>query len=141
MTLVDTFNGFNKLSRLAILWTVCHRWPAGAQFVLNCYHHWALLVVRNPGQDPIFLHSKEGVTQGDPLAMVVYGVALVPLAELIRVADEGVCVPFYANNVAMDSPAASNAHLLIKAHSHEQCQGGCGGSKGSVCSKDGSQHP
>ena len=27
-TLVDAHNGFNKLSRLAMLWTVRHRWPA-----------------------------------------------------------------------------------------------------------------
>ena len=29
-TLVDSRNGFNELSRLAMLWTVRHRWPAGA---------------------------------------------------------------------------------------------------------------
>ena len=34
-TLVDACNGFNKLSRLAMLWTVRHRWPAGARFVFN----------------------------------------------------------------------------------------------------------
>ena len=28
-TLVDARNGFNKLSRLAMLWTLQHRWPAG----------------------------------------------------------------------------------------------------------------
>ena len=28
-TLVDACNGFNELSRLAMLWTVRHRWPAG----------------------------------------------------------------------------------------------------------------
>eukprot|EP00957_Ditylum_brightwellii_P198386 15117760-Ditylum_brightwellii.AAC.1 len=40
-TLVDARNGFNELSRLAMLWTVHHRWTAGARFVFNCYHHWA----------------------------------------------------------------------------------------------------
>ena len=30
-TLVDACNGFNELSRLAILWTVRHRWPAGGE--------------------------------------------------------------------------------------------------------------
>ena len=34
-TLVDSRNGFNELSRLAILWTVQHRWPAGARFLFN----------------------------------------------------------------------------------------------------------
>ena len=34
-TLVDARNGFNELSRLAMLWTVRHRWPAGARFGRN----------------------------------------------------------------------------------------------------------
>ena len=34
-TLVDARNGFNQLSRLAMLWTVQHRWPAGARFTFN----------------------------------------------------------------------------------------------------------
>ena len=33
--LVDARNGFNELSRLAMLWTVRHRWPAGAIFAFN----------------------------------------------------------------------------------------------------------
>ena len=31
-TLVDARNGFNKLRRLAMLWTMRHRWPVGARF-------------------------------------------------------------------------------------------------------------
>ena len=34
-TIVDDRNGFNKLSRLTMLGTVRHRWPAGARFTLN----------------------------------------------------------------------------------------------------------
>ena len=33
--LVDARNGFNELSRLAMLWTVRYRWPAGARFAFN----------------------------------------------------------------------------------------------------------
>ena len=44
--LVDACNGFNELSRLAMLWTVRHLWPAGARFALNCYKHWAQLLLR-----------------------------------------------------------------------------------------------
>eukprot|EP00957_Ditylum_brightwellii_P165584 12605519-Ditylum_brightwellii.AAC.1 len=44
-TLVDARNGFNELSRFAMLWKVRHRWPTGARFIFNCYRHWALLVV------------------------------------------------------------------------------------------------
>ena len=38
-TLVDSCNGSNELSRLAMLWTVRHRWPAGATYAFNCYMH------------------------------------------------------------------------------------------------------
>ena len=48
-TLVDSCNGFNELSRLSVLWTVQHRWPAGARFAFNCYKHWAQLLLRQPG--------------------------------------------------------------------------------------------
>eukprot|EP00957_Ditylum_brightwellii_P122456 9337871-Ditylum_brightwellii.AAC.1 len=61
-TLVDARNGFNKLSRLAMLWTVRHQWQQGACFLFNCYHHWALLIIQQPSAPPVILHSKEGVT-------------------------------------------------------------------------------
>ena len=48
-TLVDARNGFNKLSRLAIMWTVQHLWPAGARFAFNFYRHWAQLLLRQTG--------------------------------------------------------------------------------------------
>ena len=48
-TLVDSRNGFNELSRLEMLWTVRHRWPAGARFAFNCYKHWAQLLLHQPG--------------------------------------------------------------------------------------------
>ena len=48
-TLVDACNDFNELSRLGMLWTVRHRWPAGARFAFNCYKHWAQLLLRQPG--------------------------------------------------------------------------------------------
>ena len=35
-TLVDACNGFNELSRLAMLWTVRHRWLAGERSSFNC---------------------------------------------------------------------------------------------------------
>ena len=48
-TLVDARKSFNKLSRLAMLWTVRHRWLAGARFAFNCYRHWAKLLLSQPG--------------------------------------------------------------------------------------------
>ena len=34
-TLVDARNGFNELSRLAMMWTFRHHWPAGERFTFN----------------------------------------------------------------------------------------------------------
>ena len=63
-TLVDARNGFNELSRLAMLWTVWHCWPSGARFAFNSYKHWAQLLLRQPGEPPVTILSREGVTQG-----------------------------------------------------------------------------
>ena len=66
-TLVDDRNGFSKLSRLEMLWIMRHRWPAGARFAFNRYRHWVQLLFRKPGEPPVTILSREGVTQGDPL--------------------------------------------------------------------------
>ena len=69
--LVDARNAFNEGNRHAFLWTIRPRWPSGARFTFNCYKHWSMLILRNPdGQDCEALHSREGVTQGDPLSMI-----------------------------------------------------------------------
>ena len=62
-----------------MLWTLRFEWPSGAQFVFNCYLHWNTLVIRAGYEMGHFLFIKEGVTQGDPLAMVVYGLVILPL--------------------------------------------------------------
>ena len=102
--LVDARNGFNELSRKAMLWTVRHRWAPGARFAFNCYRHSALLLLRGRGHPGEFLRSCEGVTQGDPLAMVLYGLALVPLAEHLREEVPSVLQPWYADDMAMSGP-------------------------------------
>ena len=60
--LVDTYNGFNKLSRLEMFWTVFNRWPAGASFAFNCYRYWAKIILRQPGGVTVILLSQEGIT-------------------------------------------------------------------------------
>ena len=79
--LVDARNGFNELGRRAMLWTVRHLWAAGARFSFNCYRHFSQLILRRRGEPCSILLSQEGVTQGDPLSMVLYGLALTPLAK------------------------------------------------------------
>ena len=93
-TLVDARIGFNKLSRLAMLWTVRHCWPAGARFSFNYYRHWAQLLLCQPGDPPVTILSREGVTQVDPLSMVLFGITLVLPEEELRAADRGSSPPF-----------------------------------------------
>eukprot|EP00957_Ditylum_brightwellii_P044177 3351839-Ditylum_brightwellii.AAC.1 len=65
--LVHARNAFNEINRRAMLWSICHLWPATAMFAFNTYRHWRKLVLRS--HDNLVL-SKERVTQGDPLAMI-----------------------------------------------------------------------
>ena len=58
--LVDADNGFNRLSRFAMLWTVRHRWASMARFTHNNHRHFVRLVLRVPGKAPHILLSKEG---------------------------------------------------------------------------------
>ena len=95
-----------------MLWTVHHRWLAGARFAFNCYKHWSQLLLRQTGEFPVTILSSEGVTQGDPLSMVLYGITLAPLAEELRAADPGLLSPFYANDAAFNGLARQSAQLL-----------------------------
>ena len=56
--------------------------------------------------------SREKVTQGGALLVVLYGITLVPLAEELRAADPGVLSSFYADDAAFNSLAQQSAHLL-----------------------------
>jgi hypothetical protein len=68
--LVDVCNVFNKMNRVAMLWVIWHEWPSCAWFTFNCYRQFAVLTVQNQdGRSTTFIHSQDGVTQGDSLAM------------------------------------------------------------------------
>jgi hypothetical protein len=73
---------------------------AGARFAFNCYQHSAQLILCQKGKRGYqhstqlilcqkgkrgyTLLSVEGVNQGDPLSMILYGLALVSLAFTLR---------------------------------------------------------
>ena len=44
-----------------------------------------------------FFHSKEGVTQGDPLSMIAYGIGVLPLIQELRESHPRVTQPCYAD--------------------------------------------
>ena len=96
-----------------MLWTVQHRWPAGARFAFNCYRHWAQILLHHRGGGaPVTILSREGVTQGDPLLVVLYGTTLVPLAEELIEADTGLLSPFYADDAVFEGSAQQSAQSL-----------------------------
>jgi hypothetical protein len=96
--LVDAANAFNEGNRIAMFWTLRHEWPSGARFAFNCYRHWAILVVRGENGHALFIESKEGVTQGDPLAMAAYGILLLPLIRQLKREIPEVSQPWYADD-------------------------------------------
>ena len=112
LTLIDARNVFNDLSCLAMLWTVRHYWPSGSIFALNFYRHEAQLVVRRPAALCHILTIRVGLTQGDPISMVLYGLVILPLAEAMREADTGFLQPWYTDDAAMRGPTRSKAKLL-----------------------------
>ena len=96
--LVELHNVFNEEKRTAMLWALRHEWPSGARFTFNCYHHWVTLVIRAGNVTGHFLFSKELVTQGDPLAMVVYGLGMFPLIRELQKEYPGVTQPWYVDD-------------------------------------------
>lgn len=92
---VDARNGFNELNRYVMLWATRCYWPGGARFAFNCYRRWSQLVVRGG----IWLSSMEGVTQGDPLSMVLYGIGLLPLVHTVKGMGGRQC--WYADDSAL----------------------------------------
>ena len=96
--LVDTKNSFNEINRVRMLWKVRHLCPFRIRFVFNFYRHWSSLVLQNRNGAASFLHSKEGVMQGDSLAMIVYGIGILPLIKNIKMEIPDVTQPWYAGN-------------------------------------------
>ena len=59
-----------------------------------------------------FLHSKEGVTEGDPLAMIVYGIGVLPLIRNLRRDHPHVTQPWYADDAGAGGEFGDNmAHF------------------------------
>ena len=118
--LIDVWNAFNEENRTAMFWDVCHEWPSGTQFILNCYHHWATLVVRNTEDGSgHFLHSKESVTQGNPLATIKYGIGVLPIIIDFRNVHSHVTQPWYAD----DAGAWGKSRHILEHFKYLQARG------------------
>eukprot|EP00731_Ephydatia_muelleri_P001462 Em0001g1462a len=78
--LVDAINAFNLLNRQAALHNIRYLCPSIATVIINTYREPTDLFV-----DGNSILSQEGTTQGDPLAMPMYALAILPLIR--RIAD------------------------------------------------------
>ena len=112
--LLDARNASNEENQTSMLWDVRHEWPSGAQFTFNRYRHWATLVVRDTGGGSShFLHIKEGVTQGDPLAMIAYGIGVLPLTREHHGSHPRVTQPWYADDAGV---GGKFEHIIAHIH-------------------------
>ena len=72
---IDAENAFNSINRLVLLQNIKILCPEFATFITNCYLKPARLFISNDKE----ILSKEGTTQGDPVAMAMYAIGLMPL--------------------------------------------------------------
>jgi hypothetical protein len=71
------------------------------------YWHWVRCLVRSePGEPALVIHSKEGITQGDCLAV------LMPLASMMHAAIPEALQPWYCNDAGAAGKALPNAQCL-----------------------------
>ena len=74
IVLVDVSNAFNSLNRKSALLNIHQPCPSIAIILTNCYCSEIPLFI-----DWDIIFSSEGTTQGDPLAMVMYALSVLPL--------------------------------------------------------------
>ena len=94
--LVDTENAFNLLNRKTSLLNIQHLCPPLFRFLNNTYSEPAKLHLG----DGTFILSKEGATQGDPLAMQMYAVSSRRLINSLQQNTEGVGQVWFADDSA-----------------------------------------
>ena len=81
LLLVDARNTFNSLNRAAAaLWNSRTQWPRCSRFLFNTYRGYPSLILKGSTKSEA-IYSKEGVGQGDPLSMLMYASALMPLIQ------------------------------------------------------------
>ena len=76
--LVDTNNAFDSVSKMVMLLTVQHLWPRMSHSSWNYYRHQIRGWSGCTGGSTVFILIKEGVAQGDPFVIALYGIMLPP---------------------------------------------------------------
>ena len=92
--MVDASNAFNRLNRKGALSNAMNLCPTIGTILVNTYRSDPCLFI-----DGETIMSKEGTTQGDPLAMAMYAIATIPLIKQLKVSTEVEQV-WYADDLA-----------------------------------------
>ena len=89
--LIDAENAFNSLNRKLALKNIKKTCSSLLTAIKNSYSNPSKLFVNKKT-----IYSQEGTTQGDPLAMTMYGLAIIPLLKLLSV--DNVTQKWYADD-------------------------------------------
>jgi hypothetical protein len=85
-----------------MLWTLWHEWslPLEPYLPLTATGtgDWGILMIQGNKGIGAFLFSKEGVTQGDPISMFIYGLGLLPLIRQLKAEFPIIQQIWYADN-------------------------------------------
>ena len=111
--LLDAENAFCTLSSIRMLHTVRLRCPSLARFAFNTYSRTAGMCLR--GSDGVhgeWFATSEGVTQGDPASMALYGLATLPLIDELKVRHPTLLHTWYAD----DGCGAGDLSELLAFH-------------------------
>ena len=92
--MINATNAIYNFNQIAALWNTRILWPRCSLHLFNIYKGWTPLVVYGA---TTHLYSKEWVTQGDPLAMYLYGVGTLPLIRSLKGWDQQV---WYADDAS-----------------------------------------
>ena len=103
LLLVDATNAFNSLNRQTALHNIQKLCPSIATALINTYRAPSELFV-----DGDVLLSREGTTQGDPLAMPMYALATIPFIRKLKDRVNDVSQVWYAD----DASGAGKLHRL-----------------------------
>ena len=105
--LIDAQNAFNSLNRNLALENIKKLCPSIYTALMNSYKKPSHLYINK-----ITLKSQEGTTQGDPLAMAMYGIAILPLIN--HVSDPTIIQKWYADDGNAAGSISSLKALLDK---------------------------
>ena len=98
--LVDATNAFNTLHRKTTIHNIKIKCPSFATYIENTYKQPADLFIMGQGEETGHsLKSREGTTQGDPVAMAMYSIGLTPLQNETNLENTGVRQVAYADDL------------------------------------------